>query len=59
MTRDYADVSPFVEAQLIIAAQEGDRDAMDRTIAEMLPNERTVLALACELLISALERGGR
>jgi hypothetical protein len=50
----YSNVSPFVEAQAIIAAQEGDIAELDRLVAGMLPGERVELAVASFRLLDAL-----
>lgn len=50
----YSNVSPFVEAQAVIAAQEGDIAELDRLVGEMLPGERSALAVACFRLLDAL-----
>lgn len=49
----YADV-PFVECQVILAAQEADLAEVDRLLATMLPHERQLLADGCQRLIDTI-----
>jgi hypothetical protein len=46
--------TPYIEANLILAQQSGDTDAVSVGIEQLLPGERAQLAEACDRLASAL-----
>lgn len=47
---DYADASPFLECQAILAAQENDAEALSEILRKMLPGEVRQLQFAADRL---------
>lgn len=48
-------VTPYLEANAILAAQQGDTDEVQLILGEMLSNERAELRQAASTLISEID----
>lgn len=47
--------TPFIEANVVLAAQENEITEVDRLLGELLPNERRSLYAACERVLDRLD----